>query len=400
MDIQVILAILFVLFLTIFLILKRKQIVLQRILHPVLYMVMYKSRFGIDFINKISERYKEPIKFFGYCCIGLGFLGMIYVTVSIFLFLYMLIITPVSVPGVSLVLPFTNVPGVGYLSFLHWIVAIFFLALVHEFAHAIVAKAHGLEIKSSGFAFLCVFVPLIPAAFVEPDEKKMSRHSDVAQYSIFAAGPVMNILIALILLIAFPFVINSNKLAPFEGKITEPIGFSFDVNNASMPAAKAGLKSSMIISSFNGKEIKDAALFTETMYYCAKPGDTISLKADGKEYSIKTTDSNGKSLIGVNNIKNERRVLSKYEKIKMPYYWTKELIRWLFLLNLFIGLFNLLPLGIVDGGLMMGTLLKSTMKDEKKAKKVWGFISFILLAILILGLVSTYFGNPFTWFVR
>ncbi|MEK6886308.1 MAG: site-2 protease family protein [Nanoarchaeota archaeon] len=400
MDIQVILAVLFVLVLTIFLIVKRKQLVLQKIIHPVLYMVMYKSKFGLKFVNRVAEKYREPIKFFGYCCIGLGFVGMIYVTISIFLFLYMLIITPVSTPGVSLVLPFTNVPGVGYLSFLHWIVAIFFLALVHEFAHAIVAKAHGLDIKSSGVAFLCVFVPLIPAAFVEPDEKKLHKHSDVAQYSIFAAGPMMNILIAVLLLLAFPFVLNSSKLAPFEGKITEPVGFSFDINNESMPAAQAGLKSGMIISSFNGKEVKDANLFVESMYYKTNPGDVVTLKADGKDYSIKTADSNGKALIGVNNIKNERRVISDYEKIKIPYYWTKELIRWLFLLNFFIGLFNLLPLGIVDGGLMMGTLLKSTVKDEKKAKKVWSFISLLLLAILILGLISTYFGNPFTWFVR
>ncbi|HIH39327.1 TPA: hypothetical protein HA219_01225 [Candidatus Woesearchaeota archaeon] len=400
MDIQVILAILFVLFLTIFLIVKRKQIVLQKIIHPVLYMVMYKSKFGIDFINKTAEKYREPIKFFGYCCIGLGFLGMIYVTVSIFLFLYMLVVTPVSVPGVSLVLPFTNIPGVGYLSFLHWIVAIFFLALVHEFSHAIVAKAHGLEIKSSGFAFLCVFVPLIPAAFVEPDEKKLSRHSDVVQYSIFAAGPMMNIFIALILLLAFPFVLDSNKLAPFEGKITEPIGFSFDINNESMPASQAGLKSGMIVTSFNGKEVKDASLFVESMYYRVNSGDIVTLKADGKDYSVKTIDSNGKPLIGVNNIKNERRMAAKYEAIKQPYYWTKGLIKWLFLLNFFIGLFNLLPLGIVDGGLMMGTMLKSTMKDGKKAKKIWGFISFILLAILIFGLISTYFGNPFAWFVK
>ena len=398
MDVQIILAVCFVFFMTLFLIIKRKNIVLQKILHPFLYIIMYKSSFGIRFINKFSEKFRELIKFFGYCCIGLGFVGMVYVTISIFYFLYILIISPVTVPGVSLVLPFTHVPGIGYLSFLHWIAAIFVLALVHEFSHGIVARAHGLSIESSGFAFLAVFVPIIPAAFVEPDEKKMSKQPDVIQYSIFAAGPMANIVLAVLILFAMPYVIDSTKLAPFEGKITEPIGFSFDIINDTLPAAQAGLKSGMVVTEFNGKPVTDANYFIETMYYRTNPGDVVTFIANDESYSVESVNVDGRAIIGIEKIQNERRMLPKYEFVKHPYYWTKDLFKWLFLLNLFIGLFNLLPLGIVDGGLMMGTLLKKTIKDEKKAKKLWGVISFLLFAILILGLISTYFGNPFALF--
>lgn len=400
MNFEIILAILFVVFLSVFLIVNRAKLVVQKIIHPILYMVMYKSQFGIKFINKFADKYKELVKVFGYCCIGFGFIGMIYVTISVVYTLYAMLSAPSPAAGVSLVLPFTNIPGVGYLSFLHWIVAIFVLALVHEFSHAIVARAHGIEIKSSGFAFLCLFAPIIPAAFVEPDEKKMHKHSDVVQYSIFAAGPMMNILIAVLILIAMPYVLNPGTLAPFEDKITEPIGFSFEVLNASLPAGQAGLETGMIVSSVNGNTVKNAQQFAENMYYCANPGDIVNLTADGSVYSVKTADNSGKALLGINNIKNERRVLPKYEWIKHPYYWTKELFRWLFLLNLFIGLFNLLPLGIVDGGLMMGLLLKSTNKNEHRAKKIWAIISTTLLLILLFSLLATYFGNPFAWFVK
>lgn len=400
MDIQIIAAILFVLFMTIFLLRNKKSIVIQKILHPFLYMILYKSNFGIKFINRFVEKYREQVKFFGYCCIGFGFLGMVYVTINILLMLYTLVKTPISTQGVSLVVPFTNIPGIGYLSFLHWIAAIFILALVHEFSHGLVAKAHGLEIKSSGFAFLALFVPLIPAAFVEPDEKKLHRQSDVVKYSIFSAGPMANIFLALIILLAMPYVADSTKLAPFESAITEPIGFSFDLINNTLPAAKAGLMSGMIINSFNGKPVTDAAEFAENLYYCTKPGETITLGTADKSYSIQTINSqdNKRSFIGITNVKNERTILPKYELLKHPYYWTKELFRWLFLLNFFIGIFNLLPLGIVDGGLMMSTLLHKTIANQKKAKKIWNLISLILLAILILSLVSTYLGNPFNLF--
>ena len=69
-----------------------------------------------------------------------------------------LVTSPVSQPGVALVLPFTNVPGVGYLSFFHWIIAIFLLAIVHEFAHGIVAKNSTENIGSQVFRYRRILI--------------------------------------------------------------------------------------------------------------------------------------------------------------------------------------------------------------------------------------------------
>ena len=173
MDVQIISAIIFVLLLSVFLYKKRRHIVLQKVLFPFLYLILYRSNFGIKFIDKYVKKHREWIKFFGYSCIGLSMIGMIFISVNIIMMIYTLIVSPVAQPGVALVLPFTNVPGIGYLSFFHWIIAIFLLAIVHEFCHGIVARAHGLPIKSTGFAFFSILAPIIPAAFVEPDEKKL-----------------------------------------------------------------------------------------------------------------------------------------------------------------------------------------------------------------------------------
>ncbi|MBW2965761.1 site-2 protease family protein [Candidatus Woesearchaeota archaeon] len=400
MDIQIIAAIAFVLFLIIFLFIKRKNIQIQKILFPIFYLILYRSNFGIKFMNRFAQKYRQIIKFFGYCCIGLSFLGLIFISVNIILMIWQLIAAPaVQQPGVALVLPFTHVPGIGYLSFFQWIIAIFILAVVHEFAHGIVARAHNMQIKSSGFAFFSLIAPIIPAAFVEPDEKRLMKSPDFKQYSVFAAGPIVNILLALLILLALPYVANPAKLAPFEATITEPIGFSFFLTNETLPAAQAGLKDNMIINSFNNKPITDATSFLETMYYCIKPGDTIIVGTENKTYTITTVpaDDIDRGIIGVTNFKNERRVKPEYKSIKPVFYWFKDLFKWLFLLNFFIGLFNLLPLGIVDGGRILNTLLQSTMKDKEKAKKVWGFISLFFILLLILGLITTYLGNPFAF---
>ena len=400
MDAQIIAAIVFVLFLIIFLFIKRKNIQIQKILFPVFYLILYRSNFGIKFMNRFSQKYRQIIKFFGYCCIGLSIIGMIFISVNIVLMIWQLIAGPaLAQPGVALVLPFTNVPGIGYLSFSQWIISIFILAVVHEFAHGIVAKAHGMKIKSSGFAFFSIFAPIIPAAFVEPDEKRLMKSQDVKQYSVFAAGPIINILLALLILLALPYVANPAKLAPFEDTITEPIGFSFSLTNQELPAAQAGLKDGMIINSFNNEKITEATSFLETMYYCVKPGETVTAGTENQTYTMTTVpgDDNGRGIIGVTNFKNERRVKSQYKTFAIVFYWFKDLFKWLFLLNFFIGLFNLLPLGIVDGGRILNTLLQSTMKNKEKAKKVWGFISLFFVILLVLGLITTYLGNPFAF---
>jgi len=397
MDIQVIAAVIFVIFLAVFVFIKRKNVSLQKLIFPLIYLVLYRSNFGLKFMDKFAKKHKESVQFFGYCCIGLSIVGMVFISINILLMIYNLIVSPVAQPGVALVLPFTTVPGIGYLSFFHWIVAIFVLAIVHEFAHGIVAKAHGLQIKSSGFAFFSILAPIIPAAFVEPDEKKLDKKEDIVKYSVFAAGPIVNILLAVLILIAMPFVANPNKLAPFESAITYPVGFSFDLTNATLPAGQAGLQNGMIITSLNGAHLTEAQPFLNKLYYCSKPGDAITLEADGKNYSIKTiaSEDGQRGIVGITNFKNERRMKPGYEWLKHPFYWTKDLFRWLFLLNFFIGLFNLLPLGIVDGGRILKTLLDRMVKNKERAKKIWGFISFFFLALLLIGLATTYFGNPF-----
>lgn len=394
-------AVLFIMALTFFIIKKRDKIAVQKILFPLLYIILYRTNFGIKLMEKISTKYKEHVKLFGYCAIGLGFFGMIFMCINILIMFFRMVFMPkVAEPGISLVLPFTNIPGIGYLSFWHFIISILVLAVIHEFAHGVVSKSHGIPVKSSGFAILGLFLPIIPAAFVEPDEKKMEKKNDVVQYSVFAAGPSINIIFALVILMIFPFTadFSGGRLAPYEEKITEPIGISFDVlKNESLPAAKAGLKDGMIISAINNEDVNDYSDFSLKLMKL-RPNEEIVLTADGEDYTLiteKHPNFDDLAYIGIRPLNNERAVVLGYENIAPFYYWVKGLLRWLFLLNLFIGLANLLPLGIVDGGRMLKIALERTVKNKQRSKKIWAFIGFAFLLMLVLGLLQTYIGNPF-----
>jgi len=86
--------------------------------------------------------------------------------------------------------------------FSYWILSIFLIAVIHEFSHGVVGRAWKLKIKSSGFAFLSILVPVIPAAFVEPDEKQTAKASARAQLGMLSAGPFSNVVFAALILLS------------------------------------------------------------------------------------------------------------------------------------------------------------------------------------------------------
>jgi len=382
----------FILVIGLFLYRNRRRIELQKIVYPVLYILLFRTNFGIRLIDRLGTRFREQVKFIGYMFIGFGFFGIFYISYAIIVMMLQFFRAPATTETVTLVLPGISVPGYGYLSFWHWIIALFVLVLLHEFAHGIVARAHGLKVKSSGFAFLAFLVPIIPAAFVEPDEKKLRKAEDVVQYSVFAAGPMINIALAILLLLLFPYVadLSGNTLAPFEEKITEPVGFSFDAVKDN-PAAIAGINGSFLVTEFNGNKVSTADDVLKELR-CISPETNVTVGNGTASYVITTAEHpNDKTMayLGVNNIQNVRNVKEQYKSVAPAFYWFKGLIKWIFLFNWAIGLINLLPIFITDGARMIGVMLERLLGDRKKAMKLSSSINLLFLLLMVIALMST-----------
>jgi membrane-associated protease RseP (regulator of RpoE activity) len=388
MNFDLIAFLVFIVIISIFLIFKRKNLVVQKLIFPVFYMLMYRTSLGLKLMDKVSSKYRGLVRFFGYCFIGIGFAGMIYVSFAILLSMVKFFIAPkVTEVGMSLVLPGTNIPGIGYLSFFHFLIAIFFLAIVHEFAHGVMIRAYDLEVKSSGFAFFSIFLPILPAAFVEPNEKKMAKREDYVQYSILAAGPVANILVSFVFAALLLWVV-----APIEDRITDHVGFSFNAT-PNYPAAVSGISSRILIDNFNGEYVVNADKFLEKMRYCSKPNDTIVLGSGNKTFNVVAAEhpqDASKGFIGVEKIENEVRVKPGYEKSGKVLYWFKWLFWWLYILNISIGFVNLLPIYITDGGKMLLIAFQSFCSDKKKVLKFWHYINLLFVLLVVIGTTATY----------
>ncbi|MEM4243090.1 MAG: site-2 protease family protein, partial [Candidatus Woesearchaeota archaeon] len=69
--------------------------------------------------------------------------------------------------------------------------------------------------------------------------------------------------------------------------------------------------------------------------------------------------------------------------------WLLGLVFWLFALNLGVGLFNLVPLGPIDGGRMLHTTL-SHFVHHRHAKRIWHSVSAVMLAIIAVTVISAF----------
>jgi len=363
---------------------------------PILYVVLWKMNFGLKLMDKIAKKYRELVKLIGYTFIGLGFTGMIFVSVMILNLLYKLFITPREASqAVAVVLPFTNIPGIGFLSFWHFLITIFITMLIHEFAHGIVARAHDVPVKSSGLGVLGFIVPIFPLAFVEPDEKVLSKKSDVIQYSIFAAGPIINVLFAGLIVLILSFVI-----IPIGVNITHPIGFTFSGVLDNYSAQEAGLEPGMIINSVNGVEVLDYLSFANEISGL-EPGHELAIGTTNGTFTLITKaspDNPNKGYIGIlAPWTNEVRLNNESSIFGSIYFWIKGLFKWLWQINLMIGLINLLPLILTDGGRMLKIASEKIITNKKKARKIVAVVSSVFIFTILFAMFLRYvFFNFFS----
>lgn len=365
--------ILFYLLIILFIIVKRKKFVFQSKI-----IALYKTKIGLKIIDRIGTKYSEFIKILGYVGIGVGYTGMIIILYFIFKGLYDLIFVPHAPATLSLVIPGVPIPGSPvFVPFWYGIIALFVVVLIHEFSHGIVAKAHGLRVLNSGIVFMG---PLV-GAFVEPDEKKLRKNSDVIQYSVFAAGPFSNILTAVVVMLLLVAIFN-----PIAEAYAKPIGFSFTKIEPGMPAAIAGLQTGVIYNYVNGAYVNSTEAFVKA-FDNVKVNDTVIIGDEQNTYYVTPTskpEKPDKPVIGVNletRYTNENNILMKI------FLWLFGLLTWIFILSIGLGLANLLPVGPVDGGRMLGLSLMRTA-GEKKGKMIWTKITIFMIILLLFLLLT------------
>jgi len=351
--------------------------------------LLYRSKFWAKVIGKFAKKSPKVWQWFGYFSIPAGFVGMALILGFLAWKLIEIFTIPGAMPAVSPVLPGIKIPGASiYLPFWYGILALMFVIVVHEFAHGLVAESWGLKLKSAGVGLLA----LLPLAFVEPDPKKLKKLPVKKQLAIFGAGPFSNMVWAFIIFLIMVFI-----AAPVASNVLEPSGLYVEGVTADLPAEIAGLQSGDTILAVDGAHINTTLDFVEYMSD-VKPGQTITLTTDKGPLEItpiQNPENTSKAYLGVQfsqNIDVKQDIQDKYGRCPIIIFYISQLLNWIFVLNIGIGLVNLLPLGIMDGGQMLKTVLDSRLKKRKKlVKHIWTFIVAMSLFLLLMNLLGPYF---------
>ncbi len=355
------------------------------------FVYLYKTKIGLKFMDKVSKKFRKLIQIWGYIGIFIAYMGFFLITYALLRNAYDLIIEKPGVVGGSPVIPGLPIAGLGikFPLVIGWI-SLFIIMIVHEFSHGIVARAHNVKVKSSGIAF---FGPIL-GAFVEPDDKQLEKQPHKVQHSIFAAGPVSNIVLwivcsLLIVAVAQPIIAISKTTGVQIGII----------QNETLPAYTSGMPEKTIIIKINDYETNNLTAL-ETALDNLVPGQEIDVYTkSGQVYKMVTTthpQNKSRAYLGI-LIYNEDRVFKNDTLLNKTLFnilmWLLELLQWTAFISINIGLINLFPIFITDGAQMLKRNFEYFFKDKKRALKYWSKVNlaavFVIMILLFLPLLRT-----------
>lgn len=292
------------------------------------------------------------------------------------------------------------IPGVTLTSssaILYFLLSIPIVLVIHEGAHGIVATLEKIRIKTGGFA---IFIAMF-AGFVEPDDEEFNKAKKISKLRVIGAGATSNVIFAL----ALGAILLTNPF--FAIIVPEPIRSAFyeipqGVNVLSiMPgsgAEKAGLQTNDIITSINDITIVTPFDFTKVKL---APGSTASVIVlrNGQEIThqveiMPSPEDPTKGLIGITR-DNSVSYKPVYDFIEWKSAELSMFLLWLWMISFFIGIINMLPLPILDGGKFIHSIIDKKLSDVMVNRTMWAIYGFTF-ALFGLNIALSYIKSG--WF--
>ncbi len=390
--------------------------------------LMLRTEKGIGFLKRLARR-KRFWKTFGNIGIAVTLILMV-IMVVLFVYNVTYFLTTELAPAqqeaidklspeMALVIPGLN-PILPFEYIFYIIFALVVAMVVHEFSHGILSIVGKIKVKSLGLLYL--IVPL--GAFCEPDEEQLKETQRKKRMRVYVAGPMSNLVVALICILLFSFVFMSAVEPAVDGiQVIEVIKDS--------PAYEAGIRPKTIVTSINGTDLtkyedeSERWDIYENIVNRTKANDTINISftnnidappitkeiklADEYDYSG-DKDYKGKGTTGIHRIvyvdynlellknpftnnfplsflylyslpilgyingynpiaepfTNSYIIQGPLASIPEPVFWgIVTALFWMLWLNLAVGIFNILPIVPMDGGYIFNDALNSFVQRIK-----------------------------------
>lgn len=387
--------------------------------------VLLKTRRGRGLLDRLaaSKRFWKVYASLGVPAVLLSMAGMLaLVSISLFAILQ-------QPPEPSRMTEPRNVlliPGVNEFVPLVWgIVGLAVTLLVHEFSHAVMARAEDIDVESMGLIFL--LVPL--GGFAEPNEEQLESAPPWSKIRVFSAGIVSNLVVAIL---AFGLLMGAVGSA-------QPVADGVTVHAvvSDGPAKRAGLETGMVITSINGSETGDVEGFLSAINSTSPNQSVVVGVARSKEgvvehleLPVEMGERDGEAFLGVRVGPGHLELLGRLPSIardNLPGFLVLisgfpllvfesvppavasaytfdnfvmasvglhviNALIWVWWIDFWVGVFNAMPATVLDGGhifeeLFDMLLVKLGFPEEAATRLSYGLtVSFgvLLLSLVVL----------------
>ena len=322
------------------------------------------------------------------------------------------------IPGLNPILPWTY----------GWI-GLVITIIIHEAGHGIVARVYNTKVESTGVVLFLV-IPI--GAFVNIQQDELNRTSFKQKSAILTAGPMNNMILAGICFGLLFLLVSS--LSPVSNISGDEAGITVLTVGENSLAKSIGLEKNSIITFINNEPIEDVVELRNILR--ENLGNSIQIKwiTEDKLEQIQSVNlpasiPENKGVLGVtlaDTFIDPVLVLDTYKNLFLnsplailmpptlqqnivPYsdvmssHYTSSifgpsfpiianLLFWIWFINFNVGIFNTLPITMLDGGQWYGTLLENKIKTKSRVKP------FTILSIIFIIIVILAFTLP--WVLR
>ena len=333
------------------------------------YSLTYKNYKVQDALIRVLGRTRRGIQVFADVSVIAGFLMMGFAFWFLFSNILNFFVQPTEFAELTVLIPGVTLTSGS--AIMYFLLSIPIVLVVHEGAHGIVGVLEKINIKTGGFA---IFIAMF-AGFVEPDEEQFSKAKKISRLRLIGAGPTSNVIFAF----ALGAILFTNPM--FAMVVPEPFLSSFyeEAEDGVLVlslidgggAQQAGIQENDVIIKINDVNIASAIDLQKNPL---EPGEmvNVTILRDGNQVVFPVTimtspDDPERGLIGI--MRNDQPPKPIYNFIDwgldtpMGFQFSMFLL-WLWMISFFIGIINMLPLPILDGGKFIHTIIEGKISEK------------------------------------
>jgi len=358
------------------------------------YSLTYKNYKVQDALTRILGRTRRGIRVFADVSVIAGFLMMGFAFWFLFSNITNFFVEPTEFAELTVLIPGVTLTSTS--AILYFLLSIPIVLVIHEGAHGIVGTLEKIKIKTGGFA---IFIAMF-AGFVEPDEEQFSNAKKISRLRLIGAGPTSNVIFAF----ALGAILLTNPL--FAILLPEPfLGWFYESPEGVLVlsvidgggAQQAGIQENDIITKINDVDIVTPMDFQKISL---EPDETVNVTIlrDGNQVVYPVTimpspDDPERGLIGI--MRDNFSFQPVYNFIEWNNPELSMFLLWLWMISFFIGIINMLPLPILDGGKFIHTIIEGKISEKAVNGTMMGVYAFTFI-IFGLNIGLSYFKSG--WF--